>query len=54
MNRFDLSSKFALITGSCGLLGQKHALALLEIGASVVLTDIDESLLIKTKKIFRI
>ena len=50
MNRFDLSSKFALITGSCGLLGQKHALALLEIGASVVLTDIDESLLIKSKK----
>ncbi len=49
MNRFNLSNKFALITGSCGLLGQKHALALLEIGASIVLTDINESLLIKTK-----
>ena len=50
MNRFDLSNKFVLITGSCGLLGQKHALALLEIGASIILTDIDENLLIKVKK----
>ncbi len=50
MNRFDLSNKCALITGSCGLLGQKHAIALLEIGASVVLTDIDENLLIKSRK----
>jgi len=50
MNRFDLSNKFVLITGSCGLLGQKHAFALLEIGASIILTDIDENLLIKVKK----
>jgi len=50
MNRFDLSNKFVMITGSCGLLGQKHALALLEIGASIILTDIDENLLIKVKK----
>ena len=50
MNRFDLSNKFVLITGSCGLLGQKHALALLEIGASVILTDIDENTLIEAKK----
>ena len=55
MSKIDISSRFnnfnkwGLITGACGLLGQKHALALLETGASVVLTDIDEKLLIKTK-----
>ncbi|MAC40714.1 MAG: oxidoreductase [Pelagibacterales bacterium] len=47
--RFNNFNKWGLITGACGLLGQKHALALLETGASVVLTDIDEKLLIKTK-----
>ena len=41
--------KYALITGACGLLGKKHAEALLEIGTSIVLTDIDLDLLIKTK-----
>ena len=50
LKRFNNLIKNALITGSCGLLGQKHALALLETGASIVLTDIDENLLIKTKK----
>ena len=50
LKRFNNLNKNALITGSCGLLGQKHALALLETGASIVLTDIDENLLIKTKK----
>jgi len=55
MSKIDISSRFnnfnkwGLITGACGLLGQKHALALLETGASVVLTDIDEKLLIETK-----
>ena len=55
MSKIDISSRFnnfnkwGLITGACGLLGQKHALALLETGASVVLTDINEKLLIKTK-----
>ena len=55
MSKIDISSRFnnfnkwGLITGACGLLGQKHALALLETGASVVLTDVDEKLLIKTK-----
>ena len=54
MSKIDISSRFnnfnkwGLITGACGLLGQKHALALLETGASVVLTDINEKLLIKT------
>ena len=48
-SRFNNFNKYGLITGACGLLGQKHALALLETGASVVLTDIDEKLLIETK-----
>lgn len=38
--KFDLSGKTALITGGAGLLGQEHAAALLECGATVVLTDI--------------
>jgi NAD(P)-dependent dehydrogenase (short-subunit alcohol dehydrogenase family) len=38
--KFDLSGKTALITGSAGLLGFEHAVALLESGATVVLTDV--------------
>ena len=45
LTKFDLKSKFALITGSGGLLGQEHALALLEVNANIILTDIN------TKKI---
>lgn len=41
-NIFDLTNKVALITGAGGLLGPKHAEALLEFGAEVILTDIDE------------
>lgn len=43
--KFNLSGKTALITGSAGLLGMEHAAALLESGAQVVLTDIGESAL---------
>jgi NAD(P)-dependent dehydrogenase (short-subunit alcohol dehydrogenase family) len=39
--RFKLTGKTALITGAAGFLGIEHAAALLESGASVVLTDID-------------
>jgi NAD(P)-dependent dehydrogenase (short-subunit alcohol dehydrogenase family) len=40
LKRFDLTGRTALITGGAGLLGVEHAAALLEIGATVVLTDI--------------
>lgn len=38
-NIFDLSKKTALITGAGGLLGPKHAEAILEFGGKVLLTD---------------
>lgn len=41
--KFDLAGKTALITGAAGLLGMEHAAALLESGATVVLTDISEA-----------
>ena len=41
--KFDLTGKTALITGAAGLLGLEHAAALLESGATVVLTDIGEA-----------
>lgn len=39
---FNLSGKTAVITGGAGFLGQQHAAALLEAGASVVLWDFVE------------
>ena len=39
---FDLRGKWALITGGAGLLGKEHALALLEVGANIVLWDINK------------
>ena len=42
LKTFDNSNKFACITGASGLLGVHHASALLETGAGVVLTDINE------------
>lgn len=39
MDRFDMTGKTALITGAAGLLGVEHASALLECGATVLLTD---------------
>jgi NAD(P)-dependent dehydrogenase (short-subunit alcohol dehydrogenase family) len=48
--KFNLTGKVALITGAAGLLGVEHASALLESGAKVVLTDIDEVSLAKANK----
>jgi NAD(P)-dependent dehydrogenase (short-subunit alcohol dehydrogenase family) len=42
LNKFNLEGETALITGASGLLGVEHAKALLETGATVVLTDIDK------------
>lgn len=47
--KFDLTGKTALITGAAGLLGREHAAALLESGATVVLTDISEAALSAAK-----
>ncbi len=41
--KFDLTGKTALITGAAGLLGIEHSAALLESGATVVLTDLSAS-----------
>ena len=42
---YDLAGRTALITGAAGLLGVEHAGALWDIGASVVMTDVDETAL---------
>ena len=42
VDKFNLKGETALITGASGLLGVEHAKALLETGATVVLTDIDK------------
>jgi NAD(P)-dependent dehydrogenase (short-subunit alcohol dehydrogenase family) len=46
-NLFDLTNKTALITGAGGLLGPKHAEALIEHGANVIITDWHEDRAIK-------
>ena len=42
IDAFDLNDRVAIITGGGGLLGQKHAEAILECGGIPVLLDIDE------------
>lgn len=48
--KFSLDRKVALITGASGLLGQEHAYALLESGATVILTDVSMGRLENVKK----
>jgi NAD(P)-dependent dehydrogenase (short-subunit alcohol dehydrogenase family) len=43
LRSFDLTGKTALVTGAAGVLGVEHSSALLELGATVVLTDIAEA-----------
>ena len=51
LNKFDLSSRTALITGGAGMLGIEHASALLEINADVVITDICKNSLDQAKEL---
>lgn len=41
-SKFSLIGKVALITGGAGLLGRAHAEALMQLGAKVILTDINQ------------
>ena len=50
IDKFSLEGRVALITGAAGLLGSEHAIALLEKKATVVLTDISDEALKKTKE----
>ena len=52
-NIFDLSGRSVLITGGGGLLGVAHAEALLDIGATIVLTDISDKELMAAAKTLR-
>ena len=38
------SNRVALITGAAGLLGEQHAMALLELNFEVILVDIDKKI----------
>ena len=50
LNKFKLNNKTALITGAGGFLGFYHAEAILEVGGSVILTDINKQNLLKNYK----
>ena len=50
LRKFLLTDRVAVITGGGGLLGRQHAMALLELQAIVVLTDISADDLVLAKK----
>ena len=47
--KFDLTNRWALVTGAAGLLGLEHSRALLEAGANVVLLDTNSDRLNQAK-----
>ncbi len=49
LKKYSLKNKNILITGAAGTLGKQFSLALLEVGARVIITDIDEKKLKKVK-----
>ena len=49
LNKFSLRNKNILITGAAGSLGLEHSIALLNVGAKVIMTDIDLLKLNKNK-----
>jgi len=49
LSKFSLNNKNILITGAAGSLGFEHSIALLEVGARVIMTDLDYSKLKKNK-----
>ena len=42
LKKYNLKNKNIIITGAAGLLGKQFALALLESGARVIMTDVNE------------
>ena len=50
MNRFDMTGKWALITGAGGLLGREHSFALAEVGCNIILTDLNTASLETLRK----
>lgn len=42
LKNYNLTGKTALITGGAGMLGVQHAAAILEVGGSVVITDLKQ------------
>lgn len=53
MNRFRIKERVCIITGGAGLIGRKHAEAVLEGGGIPVLLDISEEALTNTKNILQ-
>ncbi len=49
LEKFDLKNKNIIITGAAGLLGYEHSLALLKVGATVIMTDIELSKILRNK-----